>query len=413
MWFKGLAAAGFVLAATQVSAQAYHFETSKFIKPLAPNEELHALKGCDSGALVSGGFQILNNASRFAVTKSYPSHFALTDQWRVDVRNISDSVAQAVVQVHVVCTGAKAKADKVNANERIFFSAVSHVAPNGRAVQNIFASKADGTAAGAITSSAPDKEWDNFDARISPSGDRMVFASMRHRDDPTYGNETELYLADSDGSNEVRLSANFEVYEESPSWCGADRILLSQGGDIVEIDAADTDGDMQGDNHSVVVASPADEYAPDCSSDGQQIVFLRQDGPLDRKIILGNRDGSGLLSLGGVAALNEMPRFSPDGSMIAFASNRDNANTGIRDIYVMDAQDQDGDGVGDNLRRLTISAAGSGAVQPVWAPDGSKILFLDMTGASATLHTVDVATTGVSAPITTGLMLPFASDWID
>ena len=77
MWFKGLAAAGFVLAATQVGAQAYHFETSKFTKPLSPNEELHALKGCDSGALVSGGFQILNNASRFAVTKSYPSHFAL------------------------------------------------------------------------------------------------------------------------------------------------------------------------------------------------------------------------------------------------------------------------------------------------------------------------------------------------
>ncbi len=56
------------------------------------------------------------------------------------------------------------------------------------------------------------------------------------------------------------------------------------------------------------------------------------------------------------------PSWSPDGSRIAFASNR---NGGYYQIYVMDSN-------GKNVRRLT---AGISDGQPAWSPDGQKIAF--------------------------------------
>lgn len=56
-----------------------------------------------------------------------------------------------------------------------------------------------------------------------------------------------------------------------------------------------------------------------------------------------------------------MPSWSPDGSKIAFTSNR----AGTSDVYVMNA---DGTGV----TRLTYS--GGTETAPVWSPDGSKIV---------------------------------------
>src|SRR5262249_24615400 len=53
---------------------------------------------------------------------------------------------------------------------------------------------------------------------------------------------------------------------------------------------------------------------------------------------------------------------SPDGSKIAFASNRD----GNQEIYVMNID-------GTNVTRLTNNPAVDG--QPSWSPDGTKIAF--------------------------------------
>jgi Tol biopolymer transport system component len=56
------------------------------------------------------------------------------------------------------------------------------------------------------------------------------------------------------------------------------------------------------------------------------------------------------------------PAWSPDGSRIAFTSNR----TGRSGIYVMHAD-------GSRTRRLTISEDGD--VRPSWSPDGQQIVF--------------------------------------
>jgi DNA-binding SARP family transcriptional activator/Tol biopolymer transport system component/streptogramin lyase len=70
----------------------------------------------------------------------------------------------------------------------------------------------------------------------------------------------------------------------------------------------------------------------------------------------------------GAGVKNVDPTWSPDGSQIAFASNRGPSRTTYHfDLYVMNP---DGTGqvrVTDDLRAISI--------QPIWSPDGSKIAF--------------------------------------
>lgn len=68
--------------------------------------------------------------------------------------------------------------------------------------------------------------------------------------------------------------------------------------------------------------------------------------------------------LTGTPAFDTSPSWSPDGTKIAFASDRD----GGFNIYVMDASD------GRNVTPLTADTLNQ--LWPVWSPDGSKIAFV-------------------------------------
>src|SRR5439155_1546837 len=83
------------------------------------------------------------------------------------------------------------------------------------------------------------------------------------------------------------------------------------------------------------------------------------------------------------------PAWSPDGNRIAFARFVGNAG----DVWVMNAD-------GSNQVRLTTSAADD--EEPAWSPDGSKILFKSTRDGGAQIYVMNADGSGQHVLVTSG-----------
>jgi Tol biopolymer transport system component len=117
--------------------------------------------------------------------------------------------------------------------------------------------------------------------------------------------------------------------------------------------------------------------APSSSSGGGLIAFASLEGDYANVYIV-NSDGSGRRQLTDTDAHNFYPRWSPDGTRIAFLSTRDG---GAEEIYVMDSD-------GSNQRRLTTNDAFDGA--PSWSPDGTQLVFASDRDANHEIYVMTV-----------------------
>jgi len=93
-----------------------------------------------------------------------------------------------------------------------------------------------------------------------------------------------------------------------------------------------------------------------------RIAYVKTQGGNDEIFTFNIEDGSNQTNLSNNAASDVNPAWSPDGTKIAFASNRN----GSYDIFTME---QDG----SNVIQLTFVAADE--MYPTWAPDGTQIAF--------------------------------------
>ena len=127
--------------------------------------------------------------------------------------------------------------------------------------------------------------------------------------------------------------------------------------------------DLDGSNQTRLTTSSAYDDEPKWSPDGTRIAFMSdRDGNFE--IYSMNADGSNQSRLTNNPAADGFPAWSPDGTKIAFVSG-DLRNPASFEIYVMNAN-------GSNRTRLTNDSFIDGV--PAWSPDGTKIVF--MSGAT-------------------------------
>jgi uncharacterized repeat protein (TIGR01451 family) len=183
----------------------------------------------------------------------------------------------------------------------------------------------------------------------------------------------QIYLMDTDGTNQIRLT-NDAGNDESPKWSPDNsRIVFQSDRDF----QSDSDNPIYGwdiyvmnwDGSAVLrlTSAPYDDTAPVWSPDGTKIAFQSFRNGLNYQIYVMNADGSGQVNISNNNANDTQPSWSPDGTKIAFASDRDQA--GFSSIYVMNAN-------GSNQARVTLSASGFVDEQPAWSPDGMKLAFI-------------------------------------
>jgi Tol biopolymer transport system component len=171
--------------------------------------------------------------------------------------------------------------------------------------------------------------WNDTDPTWSPDGSRIAFSSNRP------GNY-EIYTMRSDGTGVTRLTNNPDP-DASPDW--------SPTGTKIAFTSL---------RHPPLVGAP-----------GFDIYTM-------------NTDGSGLKQLTSrpnpqcPCQTNDWPNWSPDGTQIAFASDRSGIETNDFEIYTMNSD-------GSGLKRLTFSPDLD--ISPTWSPNGSKIAFASTRGS--------------------------------
>jgi TolB protein len=231
----------------------------------------------------------------------------------------------------------------------------------------VWVANSDLSGAKKVTRGHDDSGW----AVWSPNGKRIAFDS--NRTDHTPGNSkhiNDVFVMRPDGSGVKKLTRSKGVSGDA-AWSPSGRLI-----------AFDSDRGNRNGRSAIYVmnangrtvrrvtnpARPLSDYEPRFSPDGTHLVFARARGTADNApaaLFTVRLNGSSLHRLTPFTLHVGGSDWSPNGKQIVFEAYPSGA---YGDVYVVDAAG----GTPVNLPHDT-----TGQADPVWSPDGQKILFLD------------------------------------
>lgn len=204
---------------------------------------------------------------------------------------------------------------------------------------------------------SPDGQWISFFRYVDDERGCGPFFPSPY---PPGCNQVELYVIHPDGAELTRLLefpyliqqdvGVFDHPNNTPSWSPDSQWLAVLVGDeqpdlaLVNINTGET---------RMIAADPALDIYPTWSPDGSRLAFVSErEG--NREVYVASSDGTGIVNLTNNPSYDSNPVWSPSGQHIAFLSNRE----GRLALYVMDAD-------GGNPTKIGESSVIS---QPAWFP---------------------------------------------
>jgi Tol biopolymer transport system component len=214
-------------------------------------------------------------------------------------------------------------------------------------------------------------------------------AAARASTSPNSGDEANTTWTDEVSSfgdigwDTIPLSRRARGLSRSEGDGSAEGALSDGGGNLAQVSFATDGGD----------------YAPDVDRTGTFMVYASTQHRPTFDIYRKSVDGRTVTQLTTDPSDDLMPALAPDGSRVAFASNRN----GNWDIYVMP--------IGGGAP-TQITADADEEVQPTWAPDGRRIAFSRKNGRTNTweIWVVDTQNPGLRSYVCEGFLPRWSPD---
>lgn len=204
------------------------------------------------------------------------------------------------------------------------------------------------TSEGKIVKQLTHENGYDAEATVSPTGDKIVFTSMRSGD-------IELYSCDLEGNN-VKQLTNLPGYDGGAfySFDGKKIVFRAsrpQGKELEEYQALLKENlirpkkleiytmNADGSNIRQVTHNNAASFAPFYHPDGKRIIFASNFGdPKGRNfdLYMVNEDGTGMERITYFDGFDGFPMFTRDGKKLIFCSNRHNSKPGDTNVFIAD-----------------------------------------------------------------------------